>query len=88
LSQTLGLIGDTQVNALVDLIEKAHLPIRGAILNVADNASRYIELMRSDKKAQAGDIRFVVIHDGYTASLRGAPDGMVRQVIDQCCAIS
>ena len=40
--------------------------------------------MRVDKKAEAGEIRFVVIdHPGH-AVVRGAPDDMVRQVLADC----
>ncbi|MEO7338111.1 MAG: 3-dehydroquinate synthase, partial [Caldimonas sp.] len=39
------------------------------------------ELMRIDKKAQAGEIRFVVIDSPGRASVRGAPDALVEQVI-------
>jgi 3-dehydroquinate synthase len=39
-----------------------------------------------DKKSEGGDIRFVVIDETGSASVRGAPDALVREVIDQCCA--
>jgi 3-dehydroquinate synthase len=50
-----------------------------------DNASRYMALMRHDKKAEGGDIKFVLIDGPGKACVRGAPDGLVREVIDACC---
>ena len=42
--------------------------------------------MRVDKKAEAGDIRFVLIDGPGKAEVRSAPDALVREVIDACCA--
>ena len=41
--------------------------------------------MRVDKKAENGEIRFVVIDGPSRASMRSAPDALVREVIDTCC---
>jgi len=41
--------------------------------------------MRVDKKAEAGDIRFVLIDGPGKAVLRSAPDALVREVIATCC---
>jgi 3-dehydroquinate synthase len=38
-----------------------------------------------DKKAEAGEIRFVVINDPGHATVRSAPDALVREVIDVSC---
>lgn len=86
LSQALGLVKAETADALVALIAKANLPTRGPVLDAQDNAGRYLSLMRLDKKSQAGDIRFVVIHEGHHATVSKASDAMVRQVIDACCA--
>jgi 3-dehydroquinate synthase len=40
--------------------------------------------MRVDKKAEAGEIRFVVIDRPGHAVVRSAPDDMVRQVLADC----
>jgi 3-dehydroquinate synthase len=42
--------------------------------------------MRLDKKAEAGEIRFVVIDGPGRAAVRSAPDALVAQVIARCCA--
>lgn len=86
LSHRLGLVDLAFVERLRVLIERAGLPVVGPVLNSADNAGRYLELMRHDKKAEAGEIRFVVIDGPSRAFMRPAPDSVVRQVIDLCCA--
>jgi 3-dehydroquinate synthase len=42
--------------------------------------------MRVDKKAEAGDIRFVLIDKPGSAVVRGAADALVREVLQVCCA--
>ncbi len=86
LSQRLGLVDAAFVKRLRTLIERAGLPVRGAVLDVQDNAGRYLELMRLDKKSQAGSIRFVLIDGPGKAVVREAPDDLVREVIDTCCS--
>jgi 3-dehydroquinate synthase len=74
------------VTRLKQVIVAAGLPVRGPVLDVQDNAGRYLELMRHDKKSEAGAIRFVLIDRPGSAVLRTAPDALVREVIDACCA--
>jgi 3-dehydroquinate synthase len=85
LSCRLGLVDAAFVRRLTDLIRKAGLPVVGPQLDARDNAGRYLELMRVDKKAENGEIRFVVIDGPSSASMRSAPDILVREVIDTCC---
>ncbi len=85
LSQRLNLVDAAFVERLTKLIQRAGLPIQGPILNARDNAGRYLELMRVDKKSEAGDIRFVLIDSPGSAVVRAAPDALVREVIDACC---
>jgi 3-dehydroquinate synthase len=86
LSQRLGLLPMPFVERLTALIERAGLPVRGPVLDAQDNAGRYLELMRVDKKAEAGEIKFVLIGDRGEAVMRSAPDDMVAKVINDCCA--
>jgi 3-dehydroquinate synthase len=44
---------------------------------------RWLELMRLDKKAEAGAIRFVVIEAPGRAGVRPAPDALVARVIER-----
>ena len=95
LSLAMGLVEPAFVERLVRLIAAAGLPVVGPLLPVSprdrgasaalSNADRYLRLMRVDKKAQDGDIKFVLIDGPGRAVLRGAPDALVRQVIDDCC---
>lgn len=85
LSHRLGLVDDVFVRRLTTLIQRAGLPIKGPVLDAADNAGRYLELMRIDKKSEGGEIRFVLIDGPGKAVVRTAPDGLVREVIDACC---
>ncbi|ABD70637.1 3-dehydroquinate synthase [Rhodoferax ferrireducens T118] len=85
LSLRLGLIDAALVQRLTTLIQKAGLPVKGPQLSASDNAGRYLELMRLDKKAEGGEIKFVVIDGPGNASVRSAPDALVREVIHDCC---
>ncbi len=77
LSRRLGLIDEATSQRIRALIERTGLPVRGPALG----ADRYIELMQVDKKAEGGEIRFVVIDGLGRASMRPAPDALVREVI-------
>lgn len=80
LSRRLGLVDEAFVQRLTTLIARAGLPTAGPALG----ADRYLELMRVDKKAEAGQIRFVVIERPGQAAVRTAPDEVVRQVLADC----
>jgi 3-dehydroquinate synthase len=86
LSCRLGLVDKPFVQRLKSLIARAGLPVRGPQLAADDNAGRYLALMRLDKKSEAGEIRFVLIDGPGQAAVRPAPDALVREVIDACCA--
>ena len=86
LSQRLGLVDEAFVRRLTALIRRAGLPVRGPVIQSGTgNADAYLALMRHDKKSQAGEIKFVVLDGPARASVRGAPDALVREVIDACC---
>ena len=85
LSQRLGLIDAPLVARLRRLVARAGLPTVGPQLDRADNAGRYMALMRVDKKAEAGELKFVVIDRPGSAAVTSAPDALVREVIDACC---
>jgi len=81
LSQRLGRVDAAFVQRLTQLVQRAGLPVRGPQLG----ADRYLELMRLDKKAEAGEIRFVLIDGPGRATVQPAPDALVRDVIQSCC---
>ena len=87
LSHKLGLVDASFVQRLTDVVRRAGLPVVAPVLDAADNAGRYLALMRVDKKAEGGEIRFVVVDGSGTASMRGAPDALVRAVIEESCAL-
>ncbi|MDF1486357.1 3-dehydroquinate synthase [Ramlibacter sp. H39-3-26] len=86
LSARLGLVDDAFVARLVAIVERAGLPVRAPRIDARDNPGRYLALMRVDKKAEAGEIKFVLIARPGEAVVRGAPDALVREVIDASCA--
>ncbi|TCP08072.1 3-dehydroquinate synthase [Caldimonas thermodepolymerans] len=79
LSARLGLMPAGFVDRMRRLVERARLPVQGP---AQLSAPRYLELMRIDKKAEAGAIRFVVIEDLGRAGVRTAPDELVADVIE------
>jgi 3-dehydroquinate synthase len=79
LSAALGLWPAAESRRLRGLIERTGLPV----LAPAMPLERWFELMRVDKKAEGGEIRFVVIEATGRAAVRAAPDALVRQVIAQ-----
>jgi 3-dehydroquinate synthase len=87
LSQELGLVDGAFVQRLTELVQRAGLPTVAPALpleGAADVAERYLQLMRVDKKAEAGEIRFITIDTPGHAGIRPAPDAMVRSVIASC----
>jgi 3-dehydroquinate synthase len=81
LSQRLGLVDGDFVARVTSLLRQAGLPAVAPALGV----DRYLELMQLDKKAEAGEIRFVVIEKPGTAAVRTAPEAVVRDVIEHSC---
>ncbi|HEX6706294.1 MAG TPA: 3-dehydroquinate synthase [Albitalea sp.] len=80
LSQRLGLIDTACAARIRAIVQRAGLPVRGPALG----ADRYLELMRHDKKAEAGEIKFVLIEPGGRAVVRAAPDALVSEVLRAC----
>ena len=79
LSAELGLMPRSFVERMQQLLERAGLPTRAPAIG----AERFVELMRVDKKAEGGEIRFVVIEALGRATVRPAADSLVRAVIER-----
>ena len=79
LSAELGLVDRAFVQRLSRLLMQAGLPTTAPRMPGA----RWLELMRLDKKARAGETRFVVIETPGRAGVRSAPDALVLRVIEQ-----
>ncbi len=78
LSVRLGLIDGRYAERIARAVQRAHLPVH---VPVALSPDRLLALMRVDKKAKEGEIRFVVIDQPGRAAVRTAPDSLVRDVI-------
>jgi len=79
LSARLGLVSEAFARRIESLVARAGLPVRGP---AGLGAARYLELMRVDKKAEGGDIRFVLLDGESHATLRPAPEATVVAVIE------
>jgi 3-dehydroquinate synthase len=79
LSADLGWVSQDFVKRLTRVIKAAGLPVTAPPMPGA----RWLELMRLDKKAAAGEIRFVLIDTPGRASVRSAPDALVLRVIER-----
>ena len=77
LSVRLGGVPAAFAQRLTGIVERAGLPVRAPALG----ADRWLELMQVDKKAEGGEIRFVVLEAPGRATLRSAPQALVREVI-------
>jgi 3-dehydroquinate synthase len=78
LSVRLGLVDASVARRIEQIVAKAGLPLKGPDLP----ATRYLELMRVDKKAEAGEIRFVLLDGPGQAAMKSAPDALVAEVIE------
>jgi len=76
LSVRAGLLSASDAARVKALIARAGLPLRGPALA----PERYLELMQVDKKAAAGEVRFVLLEGLGRAALRGGLDeAMIRE---------
>jgi 3-dehydroquinate synthase len=80
LSARLGLVDAALVPRLQTLCRRAGLPVVAPPLSALP-IDRWMALMRVDKKAEGGEIRFVVIDGLGRAAMRPAPDALVADVI-------
>ena len=76
-SARMGLIGDDDAARIRQLIARSGLPVKGPDLGV----QRYLELMRVDKKAEAGATRYVLVGPMGQAHMQAVPDELIAQVI-------
>lgn len=80
LSCRMGWLSATELTRSLAMLHAARLPIMGANLG----ADRYIELMSSDKKVEAGTIRFVLLRRIGEAVMHSKVDpALLRQVLEQ-----
>ena len=77
LSAELGMVPAAFAHRLKALIERAGLPVTAPHMAT----QRWFDLMRVDKKAADGDLRFILIGPAGSATLRPAPALLVERII-------
>jgi len=78
LSARLGLTDPQVGTRLAALLARCGLPTQAPALG----AARYLDLMRSDKKALDGEIRFTLLEGRGHAVVRGARDDLVQDILE------
>jgi 3-dehydroquinate synthase len=77
LSVRLNKLDEAARERLVRVIEAARLPVKAPALG----DDRYIDLMKVDKKAEAGEIKFILLKRFGETQITGAPDDAVRATL-------
>jgi 3-dehydroquinate synthase len=77
LSVRLGRLDENSRARLIRVIADARLPVKAPALG----ADRYIDLMKVDKKAEAGEIKFILLKRFGETEIAGAPDEAVRATL-------
>jgi 3-dehydroquinate synthase len=77
LSVRLGHIGQADAQRLKRIIESMHLPIAPPKLG----SERFMELMRVDKKTEAGQIRYITLGSIGAARIQQVPDATVIETL-------
>lgn len=77
LSVKLGRLDEASRARLVKLVAAAKLPVKAPGLG----ADLYIDLMKVDKKAEAGEIKFILLTRFGNTEITGAPDQVVRETL-------
>lgn len=88
LSVRLGLIDAAFVTRLQTLLQQANLPTVAPALHAdtTQNIQTWLQYMQVDKKAQDGQVRFVVLEKLGTAAMATVADDVIAEVIDACSA--
>lgn len=82
LSVRMGLMPEAFLDRMTRLIERAGLPTVAPDLGL----ERYLDLMRVDKKAEGGEIRFVLIEALGKAGMHAADEALIAGVLQRHCA--
>ncbi|GAB3630089.1 3-dehydroquinate synthase [Pandoraea terrae] len=77
LSARLGFVEPALTARVRALVAAARLPVKGPALG----EDRYVDLMRVDKKAEGGDIRFVLLNRLGQAFMTSVPDDDLRATL-------
>jgi 3-dehydroquinate synthase len=83
LSARLGLLDRADADRLSRLVARAGLPVAGPALG----PDRYLDLMASDKKAEAGRTRFILLDRLGAARISDSvPSGTLQATLSACSA--
>ncbi len=77
LSARIGQIEPPIADRIRQLVARCGLPVEAPALGM----ERWLQLMRMDKKAQAGEIQFVLLGGPGVAVVQAAPESLVREVL-------
>ena len=78
LSVRLGLLPRAHADRITAVVARAGLPVKAPALGV----ERYLDLMRVDKKADGGQLRFVVLDAPGRSHLRAVEPGRVAETLE------
>ena len=78
LSQRLGYLTENDVARVIQLLERAGLPVTAPALG----SERYLDLMGRDKKVEGGKLRLVLLKKIGTAFVSDAPRAALAQLLD------
>ena len=78
LSVRLGLLSRSHADRIAGVVARAGLPVKAPALG----AERYLELMGVDKKADGGQLRFIVLDGPGRAQLRAVEPGRVVETLE------
>lgn len=84
LSHQLGYLDARQVQRTRALVQAIGAPVQAPQWPV----ERWLELMQTDKKAQAGQLRFVVLTALGTSTVKVVEPAIIKQVLQQCQALA
>ena len=80
LSQRLGYIDAASVNRIQKILERAGLPVKAP--SFSGGVHGYLDIMRRDKKASEGAIRYVLLRKIGEACVEAVPDDIVAEVLN------
>ena len=80
LSQRLGMLSAEDVARIRAVVQAAGLPIEPPKLGV----DRMIEMMKLDKKAEAGQIKFILLDGIGRAVIQAVPEEVLRETLQVC----
>lgn len=80
LSKKIGLISGNDVIRITNILSKASLPIKPPKWS----ASRYIELMRQDKKSVDGQLKLILLQTLGSAKTDFTDEALIAETINEC----